>query len=372
MTTSLIVATVDRWGDLVRCLASVARLRPGFDEVIVVGQGDEARTREVVGRFPDLAVTLVHCATRSLPRARNEGIERASGDYLFFVDDDTELPPGYVAAALDAFGRYPEAVGLTGPALGRVDGDGGGGGAGGEDHGSENRGGEDCDGGGGSDGNGAGVRRWAGIGVPKRLKHALYALLLVYSWRRNRVLRSGSNSFAHGAPARHPHEAQWLNGCNSVYRRRVFDDGFRFDGDLVGWAFGEDVELSYRVHKRYGHGSLRFESDVALTHHYAVDHTDRVESLDALIRMKVVYRYLFWRREVYGGSLFNLLCYLWGQPGFVLWHCLFHLRARRRWRILRTAASAYWYILRRPRAVVNDRAATNRFVLRGTAAEPSE
>ena len=49
MTTSLIVATVDRWGDLVRCLASVARLRPGFDEVIVVGQGDEARTREVVG-----------------------------------------------------------------------------------------------------------------------------------------------------------------------------------------------------------------------------------------------------------------------------------------------------------------------------------
>ena len=359
MATSLIVPTVDRWNDLACCLASVARLRPGFDEVIVVGQGDVRRTREVLRRFPDLPVTLVHSPALSLPRARNAGIDRARGDHVFFVDDDTELPAGYVAAALDAFGRWPEAVGLTGPALG----DGGADDAGGQDRGGGDGGDDDG-------GNGRELRRWAGVGVPKRMKHALYALLLVYSWRRNRVLRSGSCSFAHGPASRAPHEAEWLHGCNSVYRRKVFDDGFRFDRELVGWAREEDVDLSYRVHKRYGRGSLRFEPTLALTHHSAADHADRVESLDALIRMKVVYRYLFWRREVYGGSLFNLLCYIWGQPGFVLWHCLFHLRARRRWRILRTAASAYWYLLRRPRAAVSDRAATNRFVLRGTAAEP--
>ena len=359
MATSLIVPTIGRWNDLARCLGSVARLRPGFDEVIVVGQGDERRTRDVLKRFPDLPVTFVRSPALSLPRARNAGIERARGDFLFFVDDDTELPPGYVAAALDTFGRRPEAVGLTGPARGGRDGsDGAGSGGGG--------GSQDGD---GRDGDGAGSRRWAGVGVPRRAKHALYALLLVYSWRRNRVLRSGSCSFAHGAASRAPHEAEWLHGCNSVYRRRVFDDGFRFDRDLVGWAREEDVDLSYCVHKRYGRGSLRFEPALALTHHSAADHTDRVESLDALIRMKVVYRYVFWRRQVYGGSPFNLLCYLWGQPGFVLWHCLFHLRARRRWRILRTAASAYWYILRRPRAALNDRAATNRFVLQGAAAE---
>lgn len=363
MATSLIVPTVDRRDGLARCLASVARLRPGFDEVIVVGQGDERRTRDVLRRFPDLPVTLVLPPTLSLPRARNAGIERARGDYLFFVDDDTELPPGYVAAALDAFGRRPDAVGLTGAALG---GGNGGGADSGEDGSAEDDDGED--GTGGDDG--VAVRRWAGVGVPGRVKHAFYALLLVYSWRRNRVLRSGSCSFAHGAGSRAPHEAEWLHGCNSVYRRKVFDDGFRFDRDLVGWAREEDVDLSYRVHKRYGRGSLRFEPALALTHHSGPDHADRVESLDALIRMKVVYRYVFWRREVYGGSPLNLLCYLWGQPGFVLWHCLFHLRARRRWRILRTAASAYWYLLRRPRAAVSDRAATNRFVLRGTAAEP--
>lgn len=355
MGTSLIIPTVDRRDDLARCLASVARLRPGFDEVMVVGQGDERRTREVLERFPALPVTLVPSPALSLPRARNAGIERARGDFLFFVDDDTELPPGYVAAALDAFGRRPGAVGLTGPAL--RDGDGS------DGDGSSEEGDR-------GDGGSVAGRRWAGVGVPGRVKHAFYALLLVYSWRRNRVLRSGSCSFAHGAASRAPHEAEWLHGCNSVYRRRVFDDGFRFDRDLVGWAREEDVDLSYRVHKRYGRGSLRFEPALALTHHSGPDHANRVESLDALIRMKVVYRYVFWRREVYGGSPFNLLCYLWGQPGFVLWHCLFHLRARRRWRILRIAASAYWYLLRRPRAAVSDRAATNRFVLRGTAAQP--
>ena len=308
--TSLIVPTVDRWDDLARCLASVARLRPGFDEVIVVGQGDERRTRETLGRFPDLAVEFVRSPAFSLPRARNAGIEQARGDFLFFVDDDTELPASYVAAALDAFGRWPEAVGLTGPALGES-GDGGAGSGGGGNNGAGGRDGA------GEDGDGVSVHRWAGVGVPERVKHALYALLLVYSWRRNRVLRSGSCSFAHGPASRAPHEAEWLHGCNSVYRRKVFDDGFRFDRDLVGWAREEDVDLSYRVHKRYGRGSLRFEPALALTHHSRPDHTDRVESLDTLIRMKVVYRYVFWRREVYGGSPLNLLCYLWGQPGFV-------------------------------------------------------
>ena len=330
METSLIIPTLGRRQDLVRCLDSVARLRPGFDEVIVVDQGGGRGAREVIDGFPELRATLVSLPAPSLPRARNAGIERAQGDCVFFVDDDTELSPGYVAAALSAFRRYPDAVGLTGPAPSPPS-----------------------------------------VGVPPRLKHGLYALLLVFSWRRNRVLRSGSNSFAHGAAAARPHEAQWLHGCSMVYRRRVFEDGIRCNTDLAGWAFGEDVELSYRVSKRYGRGALLYVPELALTHHSTEDPSDpegRGPSAEALVRMKVVYRFLFWRREVYRGSAFNLLCYLWGQPGFVLYHLLFHLRARNRWRILRTAASAYGFLLSRRSTVLRDPAATNRFILHGTLA----
>ena len=326
MSTSLIIATLDRPDDLARCLDSVARLRPGFDEVIVVEQGDARRTRAVAGRFSDLTVTVAPLADRSLTRARNAGIERARGEYLFFVDDDTELPPDYVQAALDGFRVHPRAVGLTG-AL--------------------------------HDGRG-------GFPVPAarhRLHRLLYTLLLVHAWRSNRVLRSGSNCFAQDAPAAScpAHEVQWLPGCHCVYRRRVFDDGFRFNPDFRRWGFGEDIMLSYRVHKRYGPGSLWFTPAFALTHHLRPDGS---QSPDAAVRMMVVYRFLFWRAEVYGGSPLNALCYLAGQPGFVLFHWAGR-RATDRRRKLRAAAAAYVFLLRRWRAVAAGRAECDRFIRDG-------
>ena len=326
MSTSLIIATLDRPDDLDRCLRSVARLRPGFDEIIVVEQGDARRTRALVARFPDLPVTVAALSSPSLTRARNAGIERARGDYVFFVDDDTELPPDYVRAALDGFRAHPRAVGLTGTLR----------------HGRE------------------AVRHTS---VRRLLHRCLYALLLVHAWRSNRVLRSGSNCFAWGAPGPPcpAHDVQWLPGCHFVYRQRVFDDGFRFNPDFVRWGFGEDIFLSYRIHKRYGPGSLRFEPTFGLTHHLRHDGS---QSVEAAVRMMVIYRFVFWRSEVYRGSPLNLLCYLAGQPGFVLFHWA-GLCATSRRRNLQAAAQAYLFLLRRWRDVAHDRIDYNRFVLCG-------
>ena len=327
MSTSLIIPTLNRPNDLDRCLRSVARLDPGFDEIVLVEQGDARRTRVVADRFPGLPVTVLELAEPSSARARNAGIERARGDCLFFVDDDVELPPDYVRAALDGFRDHPRTVGLTGSLR----------------HGRES------------------VRHSA---LRRLLHRCLYTLLLVRAWRSNRVLRSGSNCFAHGAPAPScpAHEVQWLPGCHCVYRRQVFDDGFRFDPGFVRWGFGEDVLLSYRIHKRYGPGALRFDPAFALTHHLS---TDGSQSAEAAVRRMVIYRFVFWRSEVYRGSPLNLLCYLAGQPGFVLFHWA-GLCATGRWRNLRAAAGAYLFLLRRWRAVADGRIDYNRFVLDGT------
>ena len=326
MSTSLIIPTLDRPDDLDRCLRSVARLRPGFDEIIVVEQGDARRARAVASRFGGLPVTVVAMADRSSAGARNAGIERSRGDYLFFVDDDTELQPDYVRAALHGFRSHPRAVGLTG---------------------SQRQGRES-------------LQR----PVLRHLVHrCFYTLLLVQAWRANRVLRSGSNCFARGAPAPScpPHEVQWLPGCHCVYRRRVFDDGFRFNPDFVRWGFGEDVLLSYRIHKHYGPGSLRFDPAFVLTHHLSADGS---QSAEAAVRRMVVYRFVFWHSEVYRGSPLNLLCYLAGQPGFVLFHWA-GLCATNRRRNLRAAAGAYLFLLRRWRAIADGRIDYNRFVLGG-------
>ena len=324
--TSLVIPTLDRPDALARCLRSIERVKPGFDEIIVVAAGDVGQVRRAAAGREGLPVTVLRHDVSSITAQRNAGLERAKGDFVFFVDDDTELPVDYVEAALDAFRRHPRAVGLTGA-----------------------------------------VRRGSGAlrrGAARHYLHRLlYTLLLVHAWRGNRVLRSGSNCFAWDAPATScaPHAVQWLPGCHCAFRREVFDDGFRYNADFVRWSFGEDVMLSYGVHKHYGPGSLRFEPTFALTHH---EHPDGSLPSDAAVRMMVIYRFLFWQAEVYGGSPLNLLCYLAGQPGFVLFHWA-GPSATDRWRKLRVALAAYAFLLRRGRAAVRGRVDYNGFILDG-------
>ena len=322
--TSLIIPTFDRPDELARCLRSVARVDPGFDEVIVVDSGDAARTRAIAGRFDRLHVDVVPHPAQSAARARNAGIERAGGEFVFFVDDDTELEPRYVAAALAGFERHPHAVGLTGP-----------------------------------DRTVPAAARRAGAAPRRWLWGSLHRLLLDTPLYRASVLRSGA--FGRGL-LRRPHERQWLHGHHAAYRRRVFDEGLRFNPDFRRWSYNEDAMLSYQAYKRYGAGSLRFVPEFRLLHH-----ASDTASLpcDVQVRMMVIYRFVFWYEEVYGGSLVNLLCYLYGQTGFAL----------RLWRVAGSAGlpavgSAYRFLLRHWRAVVDKRIDYNHFVLHGAAPAP--
>ena len=324
--TSLIIPTFERPEELERCFRSLEQLRPGFDEIIVADSGDVARTRRIAGDFADLPITVLHHPVRSGAQARNAGIERATGDILCFVDDDSELPPDYVAAAVAGFEAYPQAVGLTGP-------------------------------------DGAMPPPPPADGRRRPLRKAgrlllgvLHRLLLDTPLYRFSVLRSGAYGGLSYLVLR-PHERQWLHGHHAAYRRRVFDDGLRFCAAFRRWSFNEDVMLSYQAYKRYGPGSLRSLPDFRLTHH-----ASPTASLpdDIALRMMVVHRFVFWRAEVYGGSPLNLICYLYGQLGFAL----------RLWRIggnagLPVVWSAYRFLIRHGREIAAGRLDFNGFVLEG-------
>ena len=111
---SLIIPTFNRPTDLARCLRSIKRLRRGFDEILIVDQGDPRATEEVLKRHGSLNARVLTQSVPSLTRARNLGIANAAGRFVFFADDDTTLHPRYVETALDCFSRYPDVVGLTG------------------------------------------------------------------------------------------------------------------------------------------------------------------------------------------------------------------------------------------------------------------
>ena len=330
-TTSLIVPTFNRPRDLARCLRAAERAAPGFDEILVVEQGDAERTRRIAERFESLPVTVLSHPQPSAAAARNAGIERARGDFLFLVDDDSELGPGCIAAARACFDRHPHAVGLTGPMA------------------VPSR-------------QPASALARAAFAVRRLWRAGLYRALLVSPLWRNRVLRSGAWGQRPASRRRRLHAVEWLHGGHCVLRRQVFDDGFRFNPDFVRWSYCEDVMLSYAVRKRYGPGSLLFVPDFRQVHH---ESPETSLSDDAAVRMIVVHRFAFWHAEVYRGSRLNFLCYLLGQVG--LGAVLLHQSAGRRRQALRAAWTAWRFLLRHWRDVARGRIDYDRFIVDGAA-----
>lgn len=96
------IATKDRAPYLERALASFERQTdaPPF-EAIVVDNASTDDTPDVVRRCADrnrFPVTYVYEPEPNRGKARNRGIERASGELIVFCDDDVQAPDGWLAA----------------------------------------------------------------------------------------------------------------------------------------------------------------------------------------------------------------------------------------------------------------------------------
>lgn len=99
---SAIVISQNNMATIARTVGSiVAQTCPRPFEIILVDSGSDATAEIVRSSFPQvIVVQLPHPA---LPgKARNEGLELARGDYVSFPGSHVELPPGSLAARMDA------------------------------------------------------------------------------------------------------------------------------------------------------------------------------------------------------------------------------------------------------------------------------
>src|SRR5579859_3843130 len=103
---SIVIPTYNRRNDLLRLLASFAKLNYSHTrlEIIVVDNASNLTETELRQAAGDIPLTLVAPPENLFcSGGRLFGARAARGDYLFFIDDDNVLAPDCIGHLVDAF-----------------------------------------------------------------------------------------------------------------------------------------------------------------------------------------------------------------------------------------------------------------------------
>lgn len=106
---SAIMCSFHRPHVLARAIESVLAQTLHDFELIVVDDGSLDGTPDIVRSFEDPRIRLVvNAKNLGLPASRNEGITRARGEFLAFLDDDDLWMPHKLERQVSALGDHPE------------------------------------------------------------------------------------------------------------------------------------------------------------------------------------------------------------------------------------------------------------------------
>jgi glycosyltransferase involved in cell wall biosynthesis len=103
MTVSVIVPVYNVERYVADCLNSVRSQTHADLEIIVVDDGSTDTSGSICNEFAalDSRIHVIHRTNGGLSRARNSGLDHATGDQIVFVDGDDHISPDHVASMLD-------------------------------------------------------------------------------------------------------------------------------------------------------------------------------------------------------------------------------------------------------------------------------
>jgi len=279
---SIVIPTRNRSEKLEKLLFSILRQTIRVNEIIIVDDSDDLKTKELIERlqnsFSEADITIRHFMSskndvKSISRARNFGAKMAKGDVVIFLDDDVIINEDYVEKILEVFDMFPNALGVQGTV------------------------------------------------VNFKYSHLENAIKKVfYYWHAEadkcRMLPSGKTTHACFPDKIIP--CEWLFGLNVAYRKKVFDE-FSFNEKLIGYSLGEDKEFSYKIHKKYPN-SL-FQTPFAKTYHDASPTKDSDKRLAYII---TAYPISFFYNNI-EQTLKNKLVFIWSELGRIALRILWAL-----------------------------------------------
>lgn len=269
--SAFIIATRNRPDELLTSVESIVGQTVLPAELCIVDSSDETPVRariEVLCKRVGLQLDYHHPAPRGLTIQRNIGIDRTTGDPVFFVDDDVFLEPTCHEEILKEYERW-------GPELG-------------------------------------GVRATPKKPArPPRISILWRKLFGIGGWWPEASGRMRAGFWVEGVSiAAGVRKIEYMTGWFMSFKREVLKED-RFDENLSGYAHKEDVDYTYRVSRKW----VLLQTPAAVCDHFQTV-TSRLPS-HQLMRMNLGNQFYLHRKNM-PQDLHHKAALWWGLVGLFI------------------------------------------------------
>jgi GT2 family glycosyltransferase len=282
---SVIIPTYNRVRDVDACLDSILAQKTLPLEVILVDDSEgfyvENLARHRKAEFENKTVKLEYIKNRrgaSSTIARNIGADNADADILLFLDSDVVLENDYISEILNVYNGHPEAKAVQG------------------------------------------IIRADRYSLFSNILGRLHILIFFQEVEKCRVFPSLTVSYP-DPTLNKVINCQWLSGANASFKKEILKE-FRWDENLKKYAWGDDIDLPYRIYKKYPN-ELYMTPYARLTHKSSTQ-GESVVGRDVIYMEEVYYLYIFYK--VIDQNIINKLTYLESRIGRLILRIIHTLR----------------------------------------------
>jgi len=283
LTSSIVIITMDRPTETVRCLRSIILQTRLPEEIIVVDASKQTRNlkEQIAKVLKNLPIKFYYLHTApSTSAQRNIGAQMAHTDVIFFIDDDVVLDPHHNDAIMKVYETNPK---------GTI---------------------------GGVRGNNISLRPkepfW------RRLMRRIFLLEEYRPWKPARMKLSGFASTSDRIRIFSKIEIA-PSTCIS-YWRKIFLK-YLFDTTFDGYILGEDQDLSWRISRKYP----IYHTPTAVFSHLPSPRRLK-DSFQMTKRWFYMHRYFF--KKNFGKSVIHRLARTWAIIGYILFFTIDGLRRK--------------------------------------------
>jgi cellulose synthase/poly-beta-1,6-N-acetylglucosamine synthase-like glycosyltransferase len=192
----------------------LSKLKVQAGEVIIIDQSTDSKTKEVYFKYKKRIRNLKYYYSKkpSIAIAKNLGVSKLSNKskVVIFLDDDAYVGKTYLKEIISGYKTHPEAAGIYGTPFSKK-------------------------------------KRTISFKIINSIKRIFRLGALV----RGDLFFKAPYDNRGRLDLNKEYKTEWFPGTDPSYKTEVFKE-LKFDENFHGWSLGEDIDIAYRIQKKFG------------------------------------------------------------------------------------------------------------------------